>query len=46
VADRIEYVVLPKSLDTGQQQVWDSVKAEFELMKENSYWQVFHRIGH
>jgi uncharacterized membrane protein len=46
VADRIEYVVLPKSLDTGQQQVWDSVKAEFEVVKENSYWQVFRRIGH
>ena len=46
IADSIEYVVLPKSLDAGQQEVWDSVKADFQLVKENSYWQVFHQIDH
>jgi hypothetical protein len=46
VADRIEYVVLPKSLDVGQQTVWDSVKADYEVVKENAYWQVFHKISH
>lgn len=44
-ADRVEYVVLPKSLDTGQQEVWNSVKADFVVVKENSYWQVFRHVA-
>lgn len=44
-ADRVQYVVLPKSLDPGQQEVWDSVKADFVVVKENSYWQVFRHVA-
>lgn len=44
IADSIEYVVLPKSLDAGQQEVWNSVRADYQLIKENSYWQVFQQI--
>lgn len=46
VADRIEYVVLPKSLDAGQQEVWDAVKGDYQVVKENTYWQVFQKISH
>ena len=45
IADRIEFVVLPKGLDQGQRETWDSVKAEFVVVKENMHWQVFRRIS-
>ncbi len=45
-ADRVEYVVLPRSLDSGQQATWDSVKSDFEVVRENTYWQVFKRRVH
>lgn len=42
-ADRVEYVVLPKSMTPELQWDWQMVRPEFELVKENQYWEVFRR---
>lgn len=44
-ADRVEYVVLPKSMTPELTWDWQIVKPEFELVKENAYWEVFRRRG-
>lgn len=42
-ADRVEYVVLPKNMTPELSWDWQVVKPEFELVKENQYWEVFRR---
>ncbi len=42
-ADRIEYVILPRSLNEQLQWDWSSVSADFEEVDSNAYWQVFRR---
>lgn len=44
-ADRVEYVVLPKSMSPELQWDWQLVRPEFELIKENQHWEVFRRRG-
>jgi uncharacterized membrane protein len=43
-ADRVEYVVLPATLDVENQIVWNAVSAEFRLVDSNDWWRVFRRI--
>jgi hypothetical protein len=42
-ADRVEYVVLPRSLNEQLQWDWSLVSADFEEVDSNTYWQVFRR---
>lgn len=42
-ADRVEYVVLPKTMTPELEWDWQVVQPEFELVKENQYWEVFRR---
>lgn len=40
-ADRVEYVVLPRSLSAELQWDWSLVSGEFEEIESNTYWQLF-----
>lgn len=42
-ADRIEYVVLPMSLELRLQQVWAQEIGDFELLRENEWWRLYVR---
>jgi uncharacterized membrane protein len=42
-ADRVEYVVLPRSVNEQLQWDWSLVSADFEEVDSNTYWQVFRR---
>jgi uncharacterized membrane protein len=42
-ADRVEYVVLPRSLNEQLQWDWSLVSADFEEVDSSTYWQVFRR---
>jgi hypothetical protein len=44
-ADRVEYVVLPATLDTANQIVWDQVSSEFTLVDANDWWRLFRRAS-
>ncbi len=44
-ADRVEYVVLPATLEPENQLVWDVVSAEFTLVDANDWWRVFRRTS-
>jgi hypothetical protein len=44
-ADRVEYVVLPATLEPENQFVWDGVSGEFELVEANDWWRLFARRG-
>jgi hypothetical protein len=43
-ADRIEYVVLPRSLNDQLRWDWSAVSADFEEVDSNTYWQMFRRM--
>ena len=43
LADGIEFVLLPRDLDSGNLKDWTSVSAGFYEYKANSYWQLFAR---
>ena len=43
-ADRVEYVVLPKTMPPDQQAVWDRVQPEFVLVDSNDWWRLFERV--
>jgi uncharacterized membrane protein len=43
LADGIEYVMLPRSLDAEQTKIWASVVPDFEEFKSNDHWQIFKR---
>jgi uncharacterized membrane protein len=42
-ADRVEYVVLPRSLNEQLRWDWSLVSADFEEVDSNTYWQMFRR---
>jgi hypothetical protein len=44
-ADRVEFVVLPATLEPENQLVWDQVSAEFTLVDANDWWRVFRRTS-
>lgn len=43
-ADRIEFVVLPRSLNDQLRWDWSAVSADFEEVDSNTYWQMFRRM--
>jgi hypothetical protein len=42
-ADRVEYVVLPATLEPDNQAVWDLVAPEFTLVDANDWWRLYRR---
>ena len=44
-ADRVEYVVLPASLEPDQQFVWDLESAAFTLVDANDWWRLYRRTS-
>ncbi len=44
-ADRVEYVVLPATLEPDNQIVWDLVSPEFTLVDANDWWRLFRRTS-
>jgi uncharacterized membrane protein len=42
-ADSVSYVVLPRTLNEGEESVWSNESSRFLLMAENEWWQVFVR---
>jgi hypothetical protein len=44
-ADRIEFVVLPASLDSHNQLVWDRESAAFTLVDANDWWRLYRRTS-
>lgn len=44
-ADRVEYVVLPATLEPENQFVWDTISGDYELYAANDWWRVFRRRG-
>lgn len=44
-ADRVEYVVLPATLEPGQDAIWQREKAAFTLVAENQWWRLFRRTS-
>lgn len=42
-ADRVEYVVLPRTLNEALRWDWAEVSEDFEEVAGNQYWQVFRR---
>ena len=44
LADGIEYVMLPRQLDTQQSEIWSSVSSDFREYSSNDNWQVFKRV--
>lgn len=45
IADKVEYVVLPKNKDAGLAADWDLEKARFTLAAANDYWELYRRVG-
>lgn len=43
LADGIEFVLLPRELDTGNLKDWNSISADFYEYKANNFWQLFAR---
>ncbi len=44
-ADRVEYVVLPATLEPDTQAVWDVVSVEYTLVDANDWWRLFRRTS-
>ncbi len=44
-ADRVEYVVLPATLEPENELVWMSVESEFTLVGANEWWRLFRRTS-
>jgi uncharacterized membrane protein len=44
-AERVEYVVLPASLDSDNQLVWDRESAAFTLVDSNDWWRLYRRTS-
>lgn len=44
-ADRVEYVVLPATMEERMTAIWDRVAPEFELVRANEWWRLYHRRG-
>ena len=44
-ADRVEYVVLPRTMNEQLSWDWSLVSADFEEIDSNTYWQMFRRIS-
>ena len=42
-ADRVEYVVLPLTLEPENQIVWGTVSSEFTLVEANGWWRLYQR---
>jgi uncharacterized membrane protein len=42
-ADRVEYVVLPNTLEPGDQIDWDRVSSDFQLVEQNEWWSLYRR---
>jgi uncharacterized membrane protein len=44
-ADRVEWVVLPVTLDPPGAARWDAVAHEFELVRANGWWRLYRRAS-
>lgn len=44
-ADRVEYVVLPATIDARSQAVWDHESPSFTLVASNDWWRVYQRTA-
>jgi hypothetical protein len=44
-ADRVEYVLLPATLEPDQQPIWDREAPAFTLVAENQWWRLFRRTS-
>jgi len=44
-ADRVEWVVLPMTLDPPGAARWDAVAGEFELVRANEWWRLYRRAS-
>ena len=44
-ADRVEYVVLPATLEPAQDAIWQREQAAFTLVAENDWWRLFRRTS-
>ena len=42
-ADRVEYVVLPATLEFESEMVWNVVSSEFTLVDSNQWWRLYQR---
>ena len=42
-SDRVEYVVLPRTMNQQLQWDWSVVSHDFEEIDSNTYWQMFKR---
>jgi uncharacterized membrane protein len=43
-ADRVEYVVLPATMDVNMTLQWSLVESEFTLIDQNSWWRLYQRL--
>lgn len=43
-ADRVEYVVLPRTMEPRLDAIWAREEHAFELIEENEWWRLYHRI--
>jgi len=44
-ADKVDYVVIPPTLEPDQQAIWDRESGAFELVDQNDYWLLYRRRG-
>jgi uncharacterized membrane protein len=44
-AERVQYVVLPRSMDPELEAVWIEEQDDFELVRENEWWRLYVRRG-
>ena len=44
-ADRVEFVVLPATLEPDDQAVWDRESSAFTLVRQNTWWRLFQRTS-
>ena len=42
-ADRVDVVILPRTLEPGDQLDWDRVSADFVLVAQNEWWNRYDR---
>ena len=42
-ADRVEYVVLPMTMEPRLDAIWARESAAFELVRQNEWWRLYHR---